>query len=259
MNNEVLKGFTRAFIIISVVLVILFFYKYNTWHDRDLNEFDITYRYEDDIKETKVVDDKEYKELYKKVNFEYIENNFGKEFFDIYYGKKEFTDEYYLFTGLINILGNELNINCNINRIISSFEVEMEVRNIFGNINLTNKSFTVDNGTFNVIYNDADKSYIVTTNKCSGFDFANGGIKTEYYKSSIVNDYLYIYEKVTYLDYSTGDNGELLFNYHNGVNKTDKIISNEYNEGLIKELPTYRLVFEKENNSYKFVSISRDY
>ena len=46
--------YTIAFIIISVVLVALFFYKYNTWHDRDLNEFDITYRYEDDVKETKV-------------------------------------------------------------------------------------------------------------------------------------------------------------------------------------------------------------
>ena len=259
MNSDALKGFVKAFIILGVILTGWFFFRYYTWHGKDLDDFDLTYHEDDDIKEEKVLDDKEYKDLYNKMSFEYMENNFGKEFFDMYYGNKEFTDEYYIYVGLLSLLGNELTVNCNIDKAISSFEVEMEVRNIFGDINFTNNSFKVNNGTFSATYNDIDNMYRVVTNKCSGFDFSNGGIKTEYYKSALAGDFLYIYEKVAYLDYSTDESGGLVFNYHGGVSKEDNIIANNYDEEMAKKLPTYRLIFEKSGESYKFVSIVKEY
>ncbi len=123
MNNDVIKGFIKAVIFLFVVLLVWTLIRYSRWHQKDLDDFDIKYvERGEDIKE-EIADKGEYEELYNRVSFEHIESNFGREFFNIYYEKQEFSDEYYIFMGLINILKDELKNNCNIEKTINAVEV----------------------------------------------------------------------------------------------------------------------------------------
>lgn len=249
------KALIKSIIVLVIIFSISYLISYNKWKDNHFDDIDVTYKEEKSDDEKEIISKKEYKELYNKVNFELIQRNFGQEFYDYYYKNKEFNDEFYIFVAVVNMIQNETLTNCNIERKIIGIEVQNKIYEIFGSVSYSPKSFTTADNNLVITYNDVDDEYLIKTNKCSDFDYTKGGIKTEYDKSSIIGESLYVYEKALYLDYSFDSNNNLIFNYHSGLDKDSKIIANNYESIDFNKVPTYVYRFEKKNNNYYFVEV----
>ncbi len=260
--KQAFKGFIKAFVIVSVLFSILYFVSYRRWLNRDIKSSDIKYNYIEEGSSIKNVDLKkenksDFSYLYNKVSYEFLENNFGEDFFDYYYGNKLLSDEYYIFVGIINLIHNELVFNCKYDKVISTSLIDESIKSIFGDVKYNNTSFVTSNKHLSVEYDDESLSYHIKTDKCSGFDYSNGGIKSEIYEVYSFNNNLYIDEKVMYLDYSLDSFGNIIFNYHSGISKNDKIISNKYEEINKNDLPVYRYSFIEKNGKYFLKSIKK--
>lgn len=253
------KNFMKVAIFIMIAFVVLYFISYKKWEDTDFDKVDITYR-ETDSTDDKVVikDGEQYKYLYNNVNYELLQNYFGQEFYKMYYHGDKFNDEYYISVAILNMIKDEANYNCNIEKEISAIDIKNKINDIFGSVTYSNKSFVSSNNFLNVTYDEESDSFKIITGKCSGFDYSSGGINTEYIKSSLVNDYLYIYEKAFYLDYSYNANGGMIFNYHSGVDENSKIAGTDYESIDISKMPTYIYVFGNNNGSYFFKYVSKE-
>ena len=264
MNNEMIKGLIKAVVIVGIAYALFYYFSYQKWSNKSLDNIDVTYRESNDnIKESKDkednTNDKDYRALYELVKFEFLEYNYGEGYFDYYYSNKPFDSEFYIYYSIISLMNNENVVNCNLEKDFSVSEVTTKINEVFGDIPFEHKSFTTSNNYLNVIYDDVNQLYKVkVNNKCGGFDFTNGGIKNEYYKYVMVNDSLLIYEKAFYLKYSTGNNGNIVFNYYNGLTSNSKIVGTKYDELNLDEFDTYVYRFEKKNGRYVFVSISRE-
>ena len=257
------KSFLKACGILLVILVVLYYISYSRWASNDFDDVDITYKddYVDEKdantdKKSQTVSGEKYKYLYDYVNYELIQNNFGEEFLNNYYYGNKFSDEYYLYVAVINLLGNEMSVNCNIEKDIDSSSIRSKISELFGSVIYNDLSFSTSNGYLNIVYDENNNSYKVTTNKCNGFEYSNGGIKTEYVKSIIKDDYLYIYEKAFYLNYSF-ENG-MTFNYHSGMDENSEIVGHNYETLDLNKMPTYIYRFKKNGNSYTFVDVVKD-
>ena len=260
--KEASRGFVKAVIIVAVLFSIIYFFSYKRWISKDFGSEEIKYNYNvgeknnEDVVEVKK-NSMSYLNLYNSVNYEFLENNFGEEFFDIYYNNQKFNDNFYTFVGIINLINKDLLINCNYDKILSLAQVDSSINSIFGNVKYNNISFKTKNGHLSIDYDNDLKGYHVVTDACSGFDFSNGGIKTEYYETFSSNDYLYIDEKALYMEYSLDINGKFSFNYHSGITKNDKILSNKYEEIDKSKIPTYRLIFKNIDGNYYFDSVEK--
>ena len=261
MNSNAGRGFLKAIIIVGVLFIGFYYISYNKWLKHDFDSVDITYRLDDNEENNKINEKKETKEyqtLYSNINYEFLQYNFGEEFYDIYYDNKPFYDEYYIYVGVINLIKNDIIVNCNFEKEITSSELQTEVNKLFGNINYTNKSFTTKNNKISINYDSNENKYIVKLNgTCSGFDYSNGGIKNIYRKAEIDDKYLYIYEKALYVENIKDNSGNITFNYYKDINKDSKIIANTFEKVDAGILPTYVYKFAKDNNQYTIKSISR--
>ena len=256
------KGFIKAIVILGVLFAIIYVSSYKRWINKDFSSNKISYNYTDEEKNNESIvganaDNINFLDLYNSVNYEFLENNFGEEFFDIYYNNQKFNNNFYIFVGIINLINKELLINCNYDRNLSLSQVDSTIKNIFGNVIYDNVSFKTKNGYLSIDYDDELKSYHVVANRCSGFDFSNGGIKTEYYESSSSGGYLYVDEKAMYMDYSLDSTGKFSFNYHSGIRKNDAVLSNNFEEIDKSKLPTYRLIFKNIDDKYYFDSVKK--
>ena len=256
MNSSVVRGFLKAVVIVGFFFIVTYYISYNNWLNHDFDSVDITYR-TDDNEENQIIDSsKEYQTLYSNINYELLQYNFGEEFYDIYYGNKSFYDEYYIYVGIINIIKNDITVNCNYEKTITSSDLKTEINKLFGKVTYDNKSFTTKNNKIVIEYKDNE--YNVKVNgSCSGFDYSTGGIKNIYRKSEIKNNELYIYEKALYVENIKDDNGNIMFNYHKDINKDSQIIANIFDKVDVEILPTYVYKFVKVNNLYTIKSISR--
>ena len=261
MNNVAVRGFLKAVIIVGLIFVVFYYVSYNKWLNHDFDSVDITYRnddLDDNSSKNDSINDKEYKELYSNINYELLQYNFGEEFYDVYYNNKPFYDEYYIYVGVINIIKNDLIINCNFERTIKVSELQNKINSLFGNIKYNNKSFTTKNNKISINYNADEDSYTVKLNgTCSGFDYSGGGIKSIYRKTEIDNNSIYIYEKSLYVLNIKDKNGNIKTNYYKDINKDSQIIANTFEKVDIGVLPTYVYKFTKENNNYTLKSINR--
>lgn len=260
MTNGMFKGFVKAVIILSVAFFIYRYISYRIWLSKGLDNVDISFVDERPNEKPKSEDLSKYKDLYNTINFEVIEENFGEEFFDIYYKGKSFSDEFYIYMGVMSLIKKEMVYNCNLEKNISSLEVNMKINEIFDDAKYEKKSFETKNGFLNIIYDNINDSYLVKINgKCSGYDYSNGGIKTNLISANTQNKELYLYEKAFYLDHSENSNGNLVFNYHSGVDKESLIISNNYESFDLNKVATYKYTFVIKNEKYYLKSINIDY
>ena len=261
MNSNAVRGFLKAVILVGTLFIILYFVSYNKWLDHDFDSVDTTYRVDDSIEENSKnnsEDNKKYQSLYSKISFELLQYNFGEEFYDVYYNNKEFYDEYYIYVGIVNLIKNDIIVNCNFERDIKGIDLKKEINTLFGNIKYNNKSFTTKNNKITISYDSIEDKYNIKVNgTCSGYDYSNGGIKNIYKKYEISGDYLYIYEKALYVDTTKDKNGNILFNYHKDINKSSNIIANSFDKVDELVLPTYVYKFAKSNDQYIIKSISR--
>ena len=265
MNSNAGRGFLKAIIIVGFVFAIAYFISYNRWLAHDFNKVDITYNANTEQTNQNVVDDnpknddkKEYNDLYQKLNYEFLEYNFGEEFFDMYYGNKSFNDEYYIFVGIVNIIRSNAIVNCNLETKVTKDELNKEIKTILGNVKYEDKSFTTKNGNISINYDSNKKEYTVKLNgKCSGFDFTSGGIKNIYQKAEEKNNKLYIYEKALYLENTKDLNGNVIYVYYEGLDKNSKAIGNSYDKIDVNSLPTYVYEFEKTNDIYTLIKVTK--
>ena len=262
MNSNAGKGFLKAILIVGFLFAIIYFISYNKWMSFDFNTVDITYNTNSESenqnksKDSNKNDKKEYNDLYEKLNYEFLEYNFGEEFYDMYYGNKSFNDEYYIFLGITNLIKSDAIVNCNLETKISKDDLNKEIKSILGNVKYEDKSFTTKNGYLSINYNADNKEYVVKLNgKCSGFDFTSGGIKDIYYRAEESENKLYIYEKALYLENKTDSNGNIIFNYHEGIDKNSKVISNSYDKIDVDSLQTYIYEFDKKDDIYTLIKV----
>lgn len=266
VKSNVLKGFIKATIILCFLFACVYFISYNNWRKNHFKDVDITYRETDDEtgkledndeKELSNKDEKEYKAIYEKYNFELLENYYGQEFQNIYYGGEDFSSTYYIYLAIINIIKDEAKTNCKLKMDIDEVEISSLIYSLFGSVEYDKVSFKTKDGNLEVIYNSDLGKYSIKVNECSGFNYSNGGIKNIYAGHSLANDYLYIYEHAIYLDYSQSLDGNLIFNYHSGVSSSSMIVGNDINKLDDSKLETYVYAFKKGKDGYKLVSIQK--
>lgn len=256
----------KAAIILCFLFAVVYFISFSRWKNSHFDDIDITYRETDDetgkledmpSDKTDIEDEKKYKSIYEKVNFELLENNFGEEFQNMYYNGENFSSTYYIYLAIINIVKDKAKVNCNLKMDIDEAKVRFEINSLFGSVNYNNQSFKTKNGYLEINYNKEQNKYSVKLNKCSGFDYSKGGIKNIYSGYSLVGNYLYIQEHAVYLDYSQSVDGNLVFNYHSGVSKDSPVVGNDINKLDTNKLDTYVYKFEKEKEGYKLISITK--
>ena len=257
MNNSAVRGLVKAVIILGFIFIALYIFSYSKWSNRNFDDIDITYggTQQQEQKDEKQKVKADYKDLYGKINYEFLEYNLGYEFFDIYYNNKEFTDEYYLFVGIINLIKNDMLVNCKINMELNRLDIDNKIKELFGNIQYNNKSFKTNDGALSFEYDENSQKYLIKTNKCSGFDYSSGGIKNIYVESVIEDEYLYIYEKSLFLDYTKDSFGNIIFNYHEGLDKNSKVVSNSLENIDLKSIKTHIYKFINKDGKYTLISI----
>jgi hypothetical protein len=270
MTNGMGKGFIKAAVIVAILYAVFYYFSYNRWSGQSLDDVDATYKedkailgddYEDNpVKGEDKTDTKEednYKLLYEKYNFELLENNYGEEFFNMYYGGASFNSEYYIYLAIVNLMNNENLVNCNLEKTYTLEEVSNKIVELFGEVEYDNKSFTTKNNYLSITFNN-DQYKVKVNNKCGGFDYSNGGIKNKYDKALSLGNELYIYEKAFYLDYSTGNDGNLQFNYHSLLSKDSPVVGHDLNKLNMDDFTSYIYKFTMENGGYKLVSVSEE-
>ena len=251
------KGLFKGLLVVLIVGFFIYYLSYNDWINKGFD--DLGTKYNDEELEEKN-DNKpsiDYKKYYERVNFGFLEENFGSEFYDMYYSNEEFSNSYYLFVSVINLINKNIITECNYSREFNAVEIEWKVNEIFGNVDFKKESFETKDKHLSIKYNENVDTFIVTTNACSGYDFKNGGIYTTAVDYSVSNDYLIIEEKPLYLDYSYDNNGNLVFNYHGGINKENLVVANNIESVDLKKIPSIKLLFKKNNDTYNFVKIQK--
>ncbi len=250
--GEMAKGLAKALIILAVILLVFSLLPKNNSTLEDIENLKFIYEEKDAIKEEESKID--HLELYEKVSYDLLQENFGSSFFNIYFEGEKFTNEFYLYTSVINLIKNDTKINCTLEKDINKVEVYSKIKEIFGNnVEFIDQSY--ENKNISIKYDEKTSNYHIKTNKCSEYDYKNGGIREEYYKTSKIGNIIYIYTKAMYVDYSNDENGSIIFNYHQGVSKNDITISNDISTINKDLLPTYRYVFEINGNNYYFKKV----
>lgn len=263
MNSNAGRGLLKAIVLVGVLFAIMYFVSYNKWINHDFDKVDITYKLNNNeenygTEKQKYIEDvtKDFEKIYSSINYEMLQFNFGEEFFNIYYDNAPVTDEYYIYTGIINLIKNDMSINCNLETVISKDNLHKEINSLFGDVKYQDKSFTTKNQIMNVTFNN-DVYSIKINDKCSGFDYAFGGIKTVYQRAERVDDSVYIYEKALYVEKIQDSNGNIIFNYHDNITKNSKVIANSFEKVDINTLPTYVFKYTKINNQYTLQTITK--
>ncbi len=261
MSNGVGKGFIKAVVVVGIVYAVFYYFTYNNWNSQNLDDIDVSYKEEnahlgDDYPETKEKTD-DYRLIYEKYSFEFVENNYGEEFFDMYYKGTPFNSDYYIYLAIINLMNNENAINCNLEKTFTKDEVANKINELFGKVNYEDKSFTTKNNYLSIKFS-GDNYLVKVNNKCGGFDFTNGGIKNKYEKSLVLENELFLYEKAFYVDYSTNLDGNIVFNYHSLLTKDSPIVGTDFNKLNMDDFKSYVYKFTIDNGGYRLVSISEE-
>lgn len=238
----------KIVLVVGLVSLLFVYKKYQNWVDEKWEVETPRYVMEDD---DTFKEDVNLINLYKRINYQYVENNLGSEFKEIYYGKEKFNDKFYIYISIIPLIEEEIKVNCNINRVISGDNVDDMVKKMFGKADYSKIGFEFKDKSVKVEYNNLENSFNIKTTKCSGIDYTKGGVKTEYIKASQGKEMAYIEENVYYMKSLINSSG-MSYNYHSGVSEKDRIISNELEKIDKSKLPVYRLVFIREGENYYF-------
>ena len=137
--NDVAKGFSKALVFIIVVVCCLFFIERNSLENKGIGDVNIENILEDERKEyteTKESYIEDAKKLYEKYNFKFVEDNFGKDFFDVYYGKvktldSDISSEFMVYLAIVNSYKDNFMISCNAEYEASEKEVNSKVKELF--------------------------------------------------------------------------------------------------------------------------------
>ena len=241
----------KLIIVIAIILLLYTFKRYQDWLKKPMDPGIPKYVMEDDGIDREQID---LKKLYETVNFEFLENNFGSEFKNIYYNGKEMNNEFYIYMGILPIIKDEIKINCKLNKEISGSNVDSNIKKMFGNITYKRISYEFSDKSVKIKYDDLRDIFTVETNKCSGVDYTKGGVKTEYISAYKEQNIATIEENIYFLKTLITDS-DLSYNYYLGFNEEGPLNSNSIEKLDRSKLPKYKLIFETKDNNYYFKGI----
>ena len=252
MNNN---SKTNKFLIGASLIVVafIFFYlsRYKNWQNTPIKE-DYTQTETDigtdkDTKPTETVskiDDKKAKIIYNKYRFNNLENYYGSDFKDIYYSNKEFTSEYMIYLAIINLYSNDIQLSCHFKKEIPANDLDIKIKELFGNHLYEKKSFTV--GKFSVVFEN--DNYSIDIDNCNNNPLNHNFIGCDYYGNKEEDGRLIITE-IAYL-VSIKEDGGLGYNYHQDVTESSKILGHDYNLIDKDTFTKYSYVFVNNGSNY---------
>lgn len=258
--NDSTKKFVKVSVILLIVITIIYVIGYKKWEKQ---EFDDRIDYSEyiekpQLQEEKIITEKDAKILYEKINYKFVEENYGNDFFDIYYKNKEFSSEFIIYLAIINIQKDSFRIDCNKTIEIDKKIVDNKIKEIFGSkIKYNDTDIITLNNSLKIEYVENLKKYIITNSKCSGNNFGTGYIETEFLSYQETNGILQIIEYAYYIDYKKDEDGQYIINYYDSLDNTGNIIAkNKITEK--DKLLKYKLVFEKDTEGiYAFKKIEK--
>lgn len=259
------KGFIKAVLILMVIVATIYIVGYQLWINKDFSDDEDYSKYFDEepqLQEEELFDKEEAKKMYEMINFKMVQENFGKELFDIYYKnnyKETFTSEFIIYIGIINLNKDKFMIECTNTDEITLEELDKEIKAIFGDIEYKKKSFNLENGTLLIEYIESENIYKITNTKCNGLTFGKDYIETEFIEAKVKDNNIEIYEYAYYVSYSYDDTGNYILNYHKGLNGSTPIIGTSKDVSLNKnKLLKYKYIYEKdESGNYYLIKIEK--
>lgn len=265
--SDVAKGFFKALFGLLVLFLILYIIRYNIITNKGFSEVnydEILENEKNQYEEIKIDLDSIGQKLYEKVNFKFIETNFGKEFFNNYYitgidFNKNVNSELAVFLAIINLEKDSFMDMCNNNINILKSDVDNEIKSIFGSIKYDDVLYRKYDDGLIIEYDNSNNLYKVTNNRCSGIEFGDDYIESELYEVENNNGNIVITEIVYYVSYSFDASGNYFLNYHYGFDKDSPIISTSKDNMFNKEkFLKYKYVFNKDSsNNYYLTRIEK--
>ena len=248
MNNKSSKFLVVASIIVFA-FIVFYLIRYQEWQKTPIKDdySDTNYNENDNKpKEDKVskIDDKKAKSLYNKYRFSTLENIFGSEFKDIYYYNRDFSSEYMIYLAIINLYNNDIQFNCHFKKEISANDLDIKIKELFGNHLYEKKSFTV--GKF--IVNYENNVYNIEIDSCENSTLNHNFIGCDYYTNKEENGRLIITE-IAYL-VSIKEDGGLGYNYHEDVTESSKILGHDFNLIDKENFSRYSYIFVNDGSNY---------
>jgi len=262
MGNA-LKGFIKASVFLLILITVLYVVSYNIWENNG---------FEDDGNYLKYFDEEEYnqsisnenidleiaKKIHSSLTYKNISENFGKDYFSLYYGKDYLTvnklpSNFIIYLAIINLNNNSFLNECNNSITIPTETVDKKIKELFGNIKYDKISWKSKDESLEIIYNEEFDNYTIINKKCSGISFGEGHIETEFIESRISGNTLEIYEYVYYLDYVENSDGSYVLNYYDSLDNNGKIVATgELDNVARNKLLKYKFTFKIENDNYYF-------
>ena len=140
--SDIAKGFLKALLVLLVLIFLFYIIRYNVVINKGFPEVNYEEILEDEknhYEEVKIDIDNIGKKLYEKVNFKFIETNFGKEFFNNYYitgidFSKNVNSDLVVFLAIINLKKDSFMDMCNNSVNVLKSDVDDEIKKLFGTI-----------------------------------------------------------------------------------------------------------------------------
>ena len=267
------KGLVKTMMFVVIIFGIFYYIGYQNWLEEDFRDVDYSQYIEDEYEDkyesgesfqnniaNNSFDQSKAKLLYEQVNFKMIQDNFGEDFFDIYYGSESlpFSSKFIVYLSIVNLYKNDFMSNCYGTWEVSRDDVHSKAQEIFGDIEFDDVSFESGNRLLFIEYDSLNEYYIVTNKKCSGIDFGTSYIETEFIEGVVQDNYLEIYEHVYFVDYKIEDGGAYILNFYSSLDDEGELVATEVLNKKDKEkMPIYKIVFKIENDNYIFKDIQR--
>ena len=239
-------------IILTVMIcafIVFYLSKYHEWQTTPIRddyediEFSDDKKPKENVKVSKI-DDKKAKNIYNKYRFNNLENFYGSDFKNIYYSNADFSSEYMIYLAIINLYGNDIQLNCHFKKEIAANDLDIKIKELFGN-HLYNKiSFTVGK----MIVNYENDSYKIEIDSCDNNLLNRNFVGCDYYGNKEEDGRLIITE-IAYL-VSIKDDGGLGYNYHEDVTEDSKILGNDLNLIDKKNFSKYSYIFINDGSNY---------
>ena len=257
MNNNKSSKFLVVLSLIVFAFIGFYLFRYKQWQDTPIRDDFNGVDYDKDkdttnnndnnnpkVDNVSKIDDKKAKALYNKYRFSTIENYFGSEFKDIYYNNKDFSSEYMIYLAIVNLYTNDIQLTCHLKKEISANDLDLKIKELFGNHLYEKKSFTI--GKLSVNYEN--DTYKIEVDNCNASSLNHNFIGCDYYTNREENGRLIITE-IAYL-VSIKEDGGLGYNYHQDVFESSKILGHDLNLIDKDSFSKYSYIFVNDGSNY---------
>lgn len=255
----------NIFKVLLGILIIFFLYygiSYFNWENKPFEDDNYYFQEEEGKVDQEDIDPNLIKKLYKVIDIKKIQESFGKEFSQLFYGEKlrvsDLPNKVILYLVSINLEEIDYTFNCSNEKNFSLEEFDKKAKELFGpNIKYSLESFSIDN-SFILKYNKEEKLLTLTNTTCGGIKFKEGYVGNHLVKSEQFTDRIELTVAAYYVSFSTLDNGMVISNFHENTNPKSKIVSDS-SKGEIpeKNISLYKFTYNLNGDNYYLDSIKK--